>query len=325
MSKDLFYVIHPIYKLGRILGILPFPINGPAQHRYLKISKSYFVISSVLQVVISIRLFWCFFTRVGEFVGKSNILIILALLTAIIFEHLYFLADIINKILYRNHIIKIFNCVYQQSEIVRKFGLKLPYNRLRKYCFTYLVFHTLTMIYDLIICWVYMLKLNSINDIVYGVISTYANISQTVSVSLYFAMFLAAQNIFRNITTILARSFLRNPPVNIVGQFSNIELLDSIVDSYQNLTGALRKFNKTVSSQILILMGVYFSNITLQFLALVQQLIYNGRQGIYFTVFGFISVFSKDVVKLWLLLDAADKCQKEVCAYFKSGRYRVTY
>ncbi|KAK9759159.1 7tm Chemosensory receptor [Popillia japonica] len=114
---------------------------------------------------------------------------------------------------------------------------------------------------------------------------------------------------FRNLNTLFTRNFLRKHQIKVLHQLNDVEVLDELVQTYQYLTGALRRINSSVSSQILFLMGFYFSSLTLQVLSIVQHIIH--FKSIIYIIWGICAVLIKEVVKLWILLTIADNCQQE--------------
>ncbi|KAK9759281.1 7tm Chemosensory receptor [Popillia japonica] len=130
------------------------------------------------------------------FAGRTNVLILLAFLAAAISDCCYFTMDTFNKLIYRDDIMEIFNCLYRERENLRKLGLKLRHNLLKNCCFIYLIMHTTTVLWDLAACWVYMLKLDRAVDVIFGVSLSYMNLAQAISVSVYITMILTTQNMF---------------------------------------------------------------------------------------------------------------------------------
>lgn len=312
MSKDLFHIIYPVYKAGKFIGFLPFYIDGPTNFRCLKLSRTYLIIWNIFQFFIATIILWNIFRITPAFAGRTNVLILLAFLAAAISDCCYFTMDTFNKLIYRDDIMEIFNCLYRERENLRKLGLKLRHNLLKNCCFIYLIMHTTTVLWDLAACWVYMLKLDRAVDVIFGVSLSYMNLAQAISVSVYITMILTTQNMFRQINTVLVEKFLRNSPIKCVHHANNIKLLDSVIVCYENLTKTLRRINKAASSQILLLLALYFANITMQLLSVVQELIYYKFKDLYVILWGFLAVVCKDGLKLSVLLIVTDKCQKEV-------------
>lgn len=310
MSKDIFYIINPIFFLGRIMGTVPFKINNREKNLYLTISKTYCIISTIIHVLVSVAIIWTTNRLFPQFTNSYSILIFLAYGATLLTGHLYYIADVFNKVVYRNEVIKIFTCLYQQDQKINKLGIKLPYNSLRNICLIHFIFYFVSMAYDVAFFWFGMLRNGSTMHIIYGYLLSYTSISQTISASLYLSTILIIRNMFRNLNTLFTRNFLRKHQIKVLHQLNDVEVLDELVQTYQNLTGALRRINSSVSSQILFLMGFYFSSLTLQVLSIVQHIIH--FKSIIYIIWGICAVLIKEVVKLWILLTIADNCQQEV-------------
>ncbi|GJQ69129.1 hypothetical protein Trydic_g6289 [Trypoxylus dichotomus] len=115
---------------------------------------------------------------------------------------------------------------------------------------------------------------------------------------------------FEITTNSLLKHFVRSNRVETLAYFNDVQLLEKFEICYQNLTVTLRRFNRTISCQLLFLMGSYFANMTVRLLALVQEGI--SSENIASVVLGVILLMLKEMSKLCLLLKATDSCQKQV-------------
>lgn len=309
MSKDIFHVISPIYWMGKWTGAISYSICGPPKCKYVTTSKIYLVVTSICQIFLAILSLWSFFTVLPEFYSISSILMFLAFILALLFDHLFYFADIINKIAYRKTVRKVLANLYRSDMELRRLGFKVSYAAMRRWCLFFFLFCLVNSAYN-ITTYLLAFKNGSYLHTLYAVCALYINVSQAISVAIYYGIIFIIKNMFEAVTVLLARNFLWKINDKGFRQSTNVRTLERLMDNYQSLTDTLRRFNKTISWQMLFLIGLDFADITMQLLGVVIQILY--YKDTFAIIKGIVSILVKNLVRLQIILDIAHRCKQEV-------------
>lgn len=306
-TEDIFYIYEPICNFAKYTGFSSNFITISQNKKCLEYNLRHSIISTIFQAISAVQLAWCYIDFISALSTESP-LINLCLATNVFLSHCVYYIFLVMRNVYANDTIAIFTDLDRIEKEVRKFDVKLPYKTLRKLCFIVLLILILLYAYNMLIILKMSFNYRRITYLMVAwcVCEFFVGLSQTILTSNFFFIVLIVRQMLANLNKIL-----KNEIGNFVeeGQQINFRTLMQI---HQDVTDVLRRYNKTISPEILLLIGIEAIQIIMQLFTFVQLHSKNGyeileRYGLHMAL-----IFAFGISKLCALAIVSHKCKIEV-------------
>ncbi|GJQ69130.1 hypothetical protein Trydic_g6290 [Trypoxylus dichotomus] len=308
-------LLNPIaYVLAKCTGFLAYSVDGPPKCRQLRLNKCYAIVTSAFQILAGVFMVLWLFDSVTIYKVPSLLLYLLYLL-GLALKYSHYFIFLIAKHAFSKQTIQIFSNLDALDKEFNRLGLKLPYVRLRILCLLSLSISLIADGYNNLIITVYTLRNPHVHlaQLVGNLYGAYTSFSETIFSLMFFSTVLIIKDMFRNLNEFLIKNFLDCNDKLVVAPSRGPVHIKNVMKHYHQLTNILRKYNRIVSPQLLLVIGNQFCYVTLQVFLFVQELA-AGRIDLMFAL-GITAVTCTSMAKIAMLVGVSNDCQKEVGLY----------